>query len=64
MPRNLNRRVEVVTPFENERLRRHLKDVFCCLLRDNVKGAACCPMALTSAPTRRGEEKFDCNYIL
>ena len=38
MPRNLDRRVEVITPIENPQLKKHLKDEFLSIyLRDNVK---------------------------
>ena len=40
MPRNLDRRVEVLTPIEDERLKHYLKDKFLMTyLRDNVKAA-------------------------
>ena len=40
MPRNLDRRVEVITPVEDEKLKHYLKDEFLTTyLRDNVKAA-------------------------
>ena len=40
MPRNLDRRVEVITPVEDEKLKHYLKDKFLMTyLRDNVKAA-------------------------
>jgi polyphosphate kinase len=61
MPRNLNRRVEIVTPVNDSRLQRYLKDVILdAYLRDNVNAAELRPDGTyerVRAPA--GEEKFD-----
>ncbi|HYP02522.1 MAG TPA: hypothetical protein VER76_20190, partial [Pyrinomonadaceae bacterium] len=61
MPRNLNRRVEVVTPVEDSRLRRHLKDVvLAAYLRDNVKARRLLPDgSYERIPVAEGGERFD-----
>lgn len=61
MPRNLNRRVEVVAPVENARLRRHLKDVvLAAYLRDNVKARRLLPDgSYERIQPGAGEERFD-----
>jgi polyphosphate kinase len=61
MPRNLNRRVEVVTPVEDKRLRRHLKEVvLAAYLRDNVKARRLLPDgSYERIQPAEGEEKFD-----
>jgi polyphosphate kinase len=61
MPRNLNRRVEVVTPVHDARLRRHLKDVILtAYLRDNVKARRLLPDgSYERIQPAEGEEKFD-----
>lgn len=44
MPRNLDRRVEVLTPIEDEKLKNYLKDEFLtAYLRDNVKASRLLP---------------------
>jgi polyphosphate kinase len=62
MPRNLNRRVEVIAPVEDARLQHHLKDVLlAAYLRDNVKARRLLPDGsyerIQPAP---GEESFNC----
>ncbi|HKP71972.1 MAG TPA: polyphosphate kinase, partial [Pyrinomonadaceae bacterium] len=61
MPRNLNRRVEVVTPVHDPQLRRHLKDVIlAAYLRDNVKARRLLPDgSYERIQPAEGEEKFD-----
>jgi polyphosphate kinase len=61
MPRNLNRRVEVVTPVHDARLRRHLKDVImAAYLRDNVKARRLLPDgSYERIQPAEGEERFD-----
>ncbi|HEY0099259.1 MAG TPA: polyphosphate kinase 1, partial [Pyrinomonadaceae bacterium] len=61
MPRNLNRRVEVVTPVHDARLRTHLKDVIlAAYLRDNVKARLLRPDGSYERIQRApGEERFD-----
>ena len=39
MPRNLDRRVELLVPVQHPRARRRLMNILQCCLRDNVKGA-------------------------
>lgn len=61
MPRNLDRRVEVVAPIHNPDLKRYLKDVvLAAYLRDNVKARRLRPDGtyerIQPAP---GEERFD-----
>ena len=61
MPRNLNRRVEVVAPVEDKRLRRHLKEVIlAAYLRDNVKARRLMPDgSYERIQPAAGEERFD-----
>ncbi|MDQ1523894.1 MAG: polyphosphate kinase, partial [Pyrinomonadaceae bacterium] len=61
MPRNLNRRVEVVAPVHDASLRRHLKDVIlAAYLRDNVKARRLLPDgSYERIRPAEGEEKFD-----
>jgi polyphosphate kinase len=61
MPRNLDRRVEVLAPVEDAEIKRFLKDEFLtAYLRDNVKASLLLPDGsyerITAAP---GEEAFD-----
>jgi polyphosphate kinase len=62
MPRNLNRRVEVVVPVEDARLQSHLKDVIlAAYLRDNVKARRLLPDgSYERIQPAAGEERFDC----
>ena len=41
--RNLDRRVELVTPIDDPRLKKHLKEVLDLCLRDNVKARRLLP---------------------
>jgi polyphosphate kinase len=61
MPRNLNRRVEVVTPVHDPLLRRHLNDVIlAAYLRDNVKARKLLPDgSYERIRPAEGEESFD-----
>ncbi|HLL70440.1 MAG TPA: polyphosphate kinase 1 [Pyrinomonadaceae bacterium] len=61
MPRNLNRRVEVVAPVEDARLRRHLKEVvLAAYLRDNVKARKLLPDgSYERIQPGEGGERFD-----
>jgi polyphosphate kinase len=61
MPRNLNRRVEVVAPVEDKRLQRHLKDVvLAAYLRDNVKARRLLPDgSYERIQPAEGGERFD-----
>jgi polyphosphate kinase len=61
MNRNLDRRVEVVTPIHDSQLKRYLKDeVLAAYLRDNVKARVLLPdgtyQRIQAAP---GEKRFD-----
>jgi polyphosphate kinase len=62
MPRNFDRRVEVITPVYDAKLKSYLKDVvLAAYLKDNVKARRLLPDGtydrIEPAP---GEEKFDC----
>src|SRR6267142_1550148 len=61
MPRNLNRRVEVVCPINNPRLREHLRDkVLQAYLRDNVNARELQPEgSYERARIKSDEERFD-----
>ena len=61
MPRNLDRRIEVVMPVHDARLRRHLKDVvLTSYLRDNVKSRKLLPDgSYERVRPAEGEERFD-----
>jgi polyphosphate kinase len=61
MPRNLNRRVEVVVPIEDPGFKTYLKDVvLAAYLRDNVKARLLTPDgSYIRVPRPNGEELFD-----
>lgn len=61
MPRNLNRRVEVITPVHDARLQTYLKDVIlAAYLRDNVKARRLLPDgSYERIQPAEGEERFD-----
>jgi polyphosphate kinase len=61
MPRNLNRRVEVVCPVKDSRLRKYLRDeVLQAYLRDNVNARELQPGgAYERVPVSPDEERFD-----
>ena len=61
MPRNLNRRVEVVVPVHDARLQRHLKEeILTAYLRDNVKARKLLPDgSYERIQPAEGEERFD-----
>jgi polyphosphate kinase len=61
MPRNLNRRVEVVAPVHDAHLKRYLKDVIlAAYLRDNVKARRLLPDgSYERIQPAAGEERFD-----
>lgn len=61
MPRNLNRRVEVLTPIEDAELKRYLKDELLeAYLRDNVKAAGLLPDgSYEKVSAAAGEEIFN-----
>src|SRR5882672_6096035 len=61
MPRNLNRRVEVVCPINNPRLREHLRDkVLQAYLRDNVNARELQPEgSYERVRIKSDEERFD-----
>jgi polyphosphate kinase len=62
MPRNLDRRVEVIAPVENEELRNYLKDEYLtAYLRDNVKAQELLPDGSYKRVGKDpGEEAFNC----
>ena len=58
MPRNLNRRVELLFPVEDAELRRRIRDeILETYLVDNVKARRMLPTGPTSAPARADGEK-------
>ncbi|MCA1555868.1 MAG: RNA degradosome polyphosphate kinase, partial [Acidobacteria bacterium] len=61
MPRNLNRRVEVIVPVHDARLQRHLKDeLLAAYLRDNVKARRLLPDgSYERIKAAEGEEQFE-----
>lgn len=60
MPRNLNRRVEVVCPVNDPRIRSHLKDVVLdAYLKDNVNARELRPDGSYAPPISGSDEKFD-----
>jgi polyphosphate kinase len=60
MMRNLDRRVELVTPIDDPRLKKHLKEVLDLCLRDNVKARRLLPEGSYERVTPGdGEEKLD-----
>lgn len=62
MPRNLDRRVEVLTPIQDEKLKRYLKDEYLtAYLRDNVKAGILQPDgSYERAGAENGEDAFNC----
>lgn len=61
MPRNLNRRIEVICPINEPRLRSYLRDeVLSAYLRDNVNARVLQPNGTYErVPVTAGEERFD-----
>ncbi|HKB64297.1 MAG TPA: hypothetical protein VKC61_00485, partial [Pyrinomonadaceae bacterium] len=61
MPRNLNRRIEVICPVNDRRLRSYLRDeVLQAYLRDNVNARELQPDgSYERVPVMAGEERFD-----
>ena len=61
MPRNLNRRIEVICPVNDPRLRSYLRDeVLQAYLRDNVNARELQPDgSYERVPVMAGEERFD-----
>jgi len=60
MMRNLDRRVELVTPIDDPRLKKHLKEVLDLCLRDNVKARRLLPDGTYERVTpAEGEETLD-----
>ena len=62
MPRNLDRRVEVLTPVGNRSIKQYLKDVYLSsYLRDNVKARELqTDGSYTRLHPADGEEQFNC----
>ena len=61
MPRNLDRRVEVIAPVHDPKIKKHLKEVvLAAYLRDNVKARVILPDGTHErVPLAPGEEKFN-----
>jgi polyphosphate kinase len=61
MPRNLDRRIEVLAPVENEHIKRYLRDTFLAnYLRDNIKARVLLPDGTYVRPERApGDNDFD-----
>ncbi len=57
MPRNLDRRVEVAFPVEDERVREEVKDIIRLTLADNVKARVMQPDGLYKRIDKRGKEQ-------
>ncbi len=58
MPRNLERRVEILFPVEEPLLKRKLEDILQAQLRDNVKAHVLQPDGSYAKASRRGKERF------
>ncbi|MDE5892096.1 MAG: RNA degradosome polyphosphate kinase [Acetatifactor sp.] len=58
MPRNLERRVEILFPVEEPALREQLWDILSAQLRDNVKAHVLQPDGAYAKVDRRGKERF------
>ncbi len=58
MPRNLERRVEILFPVEDERLREELYDILQLQLADNVKASVLKPDGSYEKPDRRGRKRI------
>ncbi|MGN0386713.1 MAG: RNA degradosome polyphosphate kinase [Lachnospiraceae bacterium] len=59
MPRNLERRVEILFPVEKPELKEELKHILDCQLRDNVKAQVLTPEGNYEKIDRRGKESFN-----
>ena len=59
MPRNLERRVEILFPVEKPRLQQKLRDILECQLKDTVKASELRPDGSYEKPDRRGRETFN-----
>ena len=55
MPRNLDRRVEIVFPVENEEIKNEIKHVLDLEFRDNVKAHILQPDGTYEKPDKRGK---------
>ena len=58
MPRNLERRVEILFPVESEELKEKLIHILDCQLRDNVKASVLQPDGSYVKPDKRGRSRF------
>ena len=58
MPRNLERRVEILFPVEEPRLKEKLQDILSAQLRDNVKAQILQPDGTYAKVDKRGKERF------
>ena len=59
MPRNLERRVEILFPVEEPALKEKLKDILSAQLRDNVKAQVLQPDGTYAKVDKRGKELFN-----
>ncbi len=64
MPRNLDRRVEIVFPVEDERIKNELLHILDLEFRDNVKAHILQPDGNYVKPDKRGKEKINSQMIL
>jgi polyphosphate kinase len=59
MPRNLDKRVEILFPVENDRLKKEVINILKCQLKDNVKTHILQEDGTYEKIDRRGKEKFN-----
>ncbi len=59
MPRNLDRRVEILFPVEKPKLQEKLMHILQCQLQDNVKASVLKPDGTYEKVNRRGKEEFN-----
>ncbi|MCL1631135.1 RNA degradosome polyphosphate kinase [Sporolactobacillus sp. CPB3-1] len=64
MPRNLNRRVELMFPIENEQIKTRIIDIFDLMMRDNVKTRILGSNHHYEKPDRRGKTPFNVQEYL
>lgn len=60
MPRNLERRVEILFPVDDHRLKEELLHILDCQLRDNVKASILQAEGAYEKPDKRGRKVFSC----
>ena len=59
MPRNLDRRVEIVFPVEDEKIKKELEHVLDLEFRDNVKAHILQPDGIYVKPDKRGKVQLN-----